>query len=185
LGGAGRTGIGSVLGGAGAAAENYKESMDVQERNAMVDRQKQEDEATKTDVGIRKFAFDAGIKTATDYAEIAARQAANALSRESMDQNKAFTILGTLEGRFNESIKLADANFNNKIKNIGVFPGQSPTPAQQRQLEIAQAERQQDILGAQQRLGPLIQQASIKAGIPTAGAANGFSLQSVTPSPTR
>jgi len=80
-------------------------------------------------------------------------------------------------------MKLADANYNNKIKNIGIFPGQSPNPAQQRQLEIAQTERQQDILGAQQRLGPLIQQASIKAGIPTAGAASGFRLQSVTPNP--
>lgn len=183
LGAGGRTGIGSILGGAGAAAENYKGAMSAQERNAMVDRQKLDDEATKTDVGIRKFSMDSGIKTATDYAEIAARQAANALSRESMNQNKAFTILGTLEGRFNESMKLADANYNNKIKNMGIFPGQQPTPAQQQQLEIAQTERQRDILGAQQRLGPLIQQASIKAGIPAAGAAGNFRLQSVTPTP--
>ena len=183
LGGAGRTGIGSVLGGAGAASENYKEGMDAQERQALLGRQKQVDELIAADVGVRKDATTLGFKTATDYAEIAARQAATALSRESMDQNKAFTILGTLEGRFNESMKLADANYNNKIKNIGIFPGQQPTPAQQQQLRIAQEERQADILGAQQRLGPLIQQASIKAGIPTAGSAGGFRLQSVTPTP--
>jgi hypothetical protein len=173
------------MAGAGAASENYKEGMDAQQRNAISNLQKLDDEATKTDVGIRKFAFDAGIKTATDYAQIAAQQASTALNRESMNQNKAFTILGTLEGRFNESVKLADANYNNKLKNIGIFPGQQPTPAQQQQLKIAQEERQADILGAQQRLGPLIQQASVKAGIPTAGAASGFSLQSVTPAATR
>lgn len=183
LGGAGRTGIGSVLGGAGAANENYNESMDAQERQALLGRQKQVDELITADVGTRKAATTLGFKTATDYAEIAAKQAATALNRESMDQNRAFTILGTLEGRFNESMKLADANYNNKIKNIGIFPGQQPTPAQQQQLRIAQTERQQDILGAQQRLGPLIQQASIKAGVPSAGAANGFRLQSVTPTP--
>jgi hypothetical protein len=42
LGAGGRTGIGSVLGGAGASAVNYREAMDAQERNALVDRQKQE-----------------------------------------------------------------------------------------------------------------------------------------------
>ena len=42
LGAGGRTGIGSVLGGAGASAVNYREDMDAQERNALVDRQKQE-----------------------------------------------------------------------------------------------------------------------------------------------
>jgi hypothetical protein len=171
------------MAGAGAASENYQASMRDSDRARLMDRQKQEDEATKTDVGIRKFAFDAGIKTATDYAQIAAQQAANALRKGEMSQREAFTALSTLEGRFNESIKIADTNYNNKIKNIGIFPGQQPTPAQQQQLRIAQAERQQDILGAQQRLGPLIQQASVKAGIPTAGAAGGFRLQSVTPTP--
>ena len=185
LGGAGRSGIGSIMAGAGAASENYKSGMRNADRARMVDRQKLDDEATKTDVGIRKFSFDTGIKTATDYAQIAVQQASNALRRGEMNQREAFTALGTLEGRFNDSVKIADTNYNNKLKSIGIFPGQQPTPAQQRQLEIAQTERQQDILGAQQRLGPLIQQASIKAGIPSAGAANGFSLQSVTPTPTR
>jgi len=42
LGAGGRTGIGSILGGAGASALNYGTEMDEQERRAMVDRQKQE-----------------------------------------------------------------------------------------------------------------------------------------------
>ena len=42
LGAGGRTGIGSVLGGAGAAALNYGTEMDAQERQALIDRQKQE-----------------------------------------------------------------------------------------------------------------------------------------------
>ena len=42
LGASGRTGIGSVLGGAGAAAVNYDEAMDAQQRQSLVDRQKQE-----------------------------------------------------------------------------------------------------------------------------------------------
>ena len=42
LGAGGRTGIGSVLGGAGASALNYATEMDAQERQALVDRQKQE-----------------------------------------------------------------------------------------------------------------------------------------------
>jgi hypothetical protein len=42
LGGAGRTGIGSVLAGGGAGVVNYENAMDAAERAAMVDRQKQE-----------------------------------------------------------------------------------------------------------------------------------------------
>ena len=42
LGAGGRTGIGSVLGGAGAAATNYQDAMQREARNALVDRQKQE-----------------------------------------------------------------------------------------------------------------------------------------------
>jgi hypothetical protein len=49
LGAGGRTGIGSVLGGAGAAAVNYQDAMQKEARNALVDRQKQE--AGIVDVG--------------------------------------------------------------------------------------------------------------------------------------
>jgi predicted GIY-YIG superfamily endonuclease len=42
LGAGGRTGIGSVLGGAGAAAANYQDAMQREARNALVNRQKQE-----------------------------------------------------------------------------------------------------------------------------------------------
>jgi hypothetical protein len=49
LGAGGRTGIGSVLGGAGAAAVNYQDAMDKEQRSALVDRQKQE--AGVVDVG--------------------------------------------------------------------------------------------------------------------------------------
>jgi hypothetical protein len=42
LGAGGRTGIGSVLGGAGAAATNYQDAMQKEARNALVDRQRQE-----------------------------------------------------------------------------------------------------------------------------------------------
>jgi hypothetical protein len=49
LGAGGRTGIGSVLGGAGAAAVNYRDAMDKEQRAALVDRQKQE--AGIVDVG--------------------------------------------------------------------------------------------------------------------------------------
>lgn len=49
LGAAGRTGIGSVLAGAGAGAENYKSAMREGDRQRMMDRQKQE--ASLVDVG--------------------------------------------------------------------------------------------------------------------------------------
>jgi len=62
LGAGGRTGIGSVLGGAGAAAVNYQEAMDAQARNALADRQKQE--ASLVDVG--PAARAAGMKYGTE-----------------------------------------------------------------------------------------------------------------------
>jgi hypothetical protein len=62
LGAGGRTGIGSILGGAGASAVNYQEAMDAQERNALVDRQKQE--AGIVDVG--PAARAAGMKYGTE-----------------------------------------------------------------------------------------------------------------------
>jgi len=49
LGGAGRSGIGSIMAGAGAASENYKSGMRDSDRARMLDRQKQE--AGITDVG--------------------------------------------------------------------------------------------------------------------------------------
>lgn len=180
LGAAGRTGIGSVLGGAGAAAANYEAEMDQAERNALVDRQKQIEAATATDVGIRQAASSLGFKTAADYAEIAARQAATALSRESMNQDKALKELQLLEGRFNESIRIADTNYNNTIKRISILP-----PAEQQRLtEEARLEREKDILIARQRLTPIIQEASRRAGISAAGAGGNFRVQSVTPGPT-
>jgi hypothetical protein len=62
LGAGGRTGIGSVLSGAGAAAVNYQEAMDAQARNALVDRQKQE--AGLVDIG--PAARAAGMKYGTE-----------------------------------------------------------------------------------------------------------------------
>jgi hypothetical protein len=179
LGGAGRTGIGSVLGGAGAASENYKEGMDAQERQSLLGRQKQVDELIAADVGVRKDATTLGFKTATDYAEIAARQAATALSRESMNQDKALKELQLLEGRFNESVRIADTNYNNTIKQLSILP-----PAEQQRLsEAARLERQKDILDARQRLTPIIQEASRRAGISGAGAGGNFRIQSITPGP--
>jgi len=73
-----------------------------------------------------------------------------------------------------------DTNYNNTIKQLSILP-----PAEQRRLsEAASLERQRDILAARQRLTPIIQEASRRAGISTAGAGGNFSLQSVTPSPT-
>jgi hypothetical protein len=181
IGAGGRTGIGSVLAGGGAGVLNYRNDMDAQERAAMVDRQKQVDELITADVGARKAATDLGFKTATDYAEIAARQAATALSRESMNQDKALKELQLLEGRFNESVRIADTNYNNTIKQLSILP-----PADQQRLsEAARLERQKDILDARQRLTPIIQEASRRAGISTAGAGGNFRIQSITPAPTR
>ena len=67
LGAAGRTGIGSVLGGAGAAAVNYDEAMDAQQRQSLVDRQKQE--AGLVDVG--PAARAAGLKYGSEAERIA------------------------------------------------------------------------------------------------------------------
>jgi hypothetical protein len=62
LGAGGRSGIGSVLGGAGAAAVNYQDAMDKEQRASMVDRQKQE--AGLMDMGPASRA--AGMKYGTD-----------------------------------------------------------------------------------------------------------------------
>ena len=62
LGAGGRSGIGSVLGGAGAAAVNYQDAMDKEQRASMVDRQKQE--AGLMDVG--RAARTKGMEYGTD-----------------------------------------------------------------------------------------------------------------------
>lgn len=177
LGGAGRSGIGSIMAGAGAASENYKSGMREGERGRMVDRQKQMDELIVADVGTRKTAFDLGLKSAIDYAQIAAKQAANALGRESMDQNRVLAVLSSLQGRYTDAVKQVDTLYNNEVKNLGIFG--NPTPAQKQALEAAEIKRQLGIREISNRLQPAIRQAEIKAGVPSASA--GFTLQSVTP----
>ena len=67
LGAAGRTGIGSILGGAGASAVNYDAEMDQAERSALTDRQKQE--AGLVDVG--PAARLAGMKLGSEAEKLA------------------------------------------------------------------------------------------------------------------
>ena len=99
LGGAGRTGIGSVLAGAGAANINYNEAMDAQERQAMVDRQKQEAGLVDTGPASRfqgmKLGQEAeknaitGLHYGADAAtRLAAAQAAASRTGTSLDLNK-------------------------------------------------------------------------------------------------
>ena len=181
----GRSSLAGALQGAGAGILNYNESMDAQERQSLLGRQKQVDELIAADVGVRKTAFDLGLKSAIDYAQIAAKQAETALGRASMDQNKAFTVLSSLQGRYTDAVKQVDTAYANELKNIGIFPGQQPTPAQKQQLEAVEIKRQLGIQEVNTRLQPLMRQAELKAGVPSAGA--GFTLNSVTPTarPTR
>ena len=120
LGGAGRTGIGSILGGAGAAVENYDESMDQQERQALVDRQKQLESATLMDVGIRKSAFDLGLKSAIDYAQIAAKQAETAMARAGQNQAKYLAILNSTQGRYNDALREVNNVYTNAVKGLNI-----------------------------------------------------------------
>jgi hypothetical protein len=173
----GRSSLAGALQSGGAGIVNYNEGMDAQERQALLGRQKQVDELIAADVGTRKSAFDLGLKSAIDYAQIAAKQAANALGRESMDQNRVLAVLSSLQGRYTDAVKQVDTLYSNEVKNLGIFG--TPTPEQKQALEAAEIKRQLGIREISNRLQPAIRQAEIKAGVPSASA--GFTLQSVTP----
>jgi len=179
LGGAGRTGIGSVLGGAGAANENYNESMDAQERQSLLGRQKQMDELIAADVGTRKTAFDLGLKSAIDYAQIAAKQAANALGRESMDQNRAFRSLSDVDGDRLRARSDADKAYEAEMKRLGIFG--TPTPAQTLKLEEANTKRALAYREIDNYFNPLISQLRAKAGVASPGT--GFTFLGQRPTP--
>jgi hypothetical protein len=180
LGGAGRTGIGSTLGGAGAAVENYNESMDAQERQALLGRQKQVDELIAADVGTRKSAFDLGLKSAIDYAQIAAKQAANALSRAGQDQAKYLAILNSTQGRYNDALREVNNVYANEVKSLNVLPGQALTPDQQSRIRNLEARRQLGIQEIETRLGPMMRQAEQGAGMPSS---SGFTYLGQRPTP--
>ena len=180
LGGAGRTGIGSVLGGAGANLENYNESMDAQERQSMLGRQKQVDELIAADVGTRKSAFDLGLKSAIDYAQIAAKQAANALARAGQDQTKYLAILNSTQGRYNDALREVNNVYANEVKSLNVLPGQALTPDQQTRIRDLEARRQLGIQEIETRLGPMMRQAEQGAGMPSS---SGFTYLGRRPTP--
>ena len=180
LGGAGRTGIGSVLGGAGANLENYNESMDAQERQSMLGRQKQVDELIAADVGTRKSAFDLGLKSAIDYAQIAAKQAANALARAGQDQTKYLAILNSTQGRYNDALREVNNVYANEVKSLNVLPGQALTPDQQTRIRDLEARRQLGIQEIETRLGPMMRQAEQGAGMPSS---SGFTYLGQRPTP--
>ena len=180
LGGAGRTGIGSVLGGAGAGVLNYNESMDAQERQSMLGRQKQVDELIAADVGTRKSAFDLGLKSAIDYAQIAAKQAANALARAGQDQTKYLAILNSTQGRYNDALREVNNVYANEVKSLNVLPGQALTPDQQTRIRDLEARRQLGIQEIETRLGPMMRQAEQGAGMPSS---SGFTYLGQRPTP--
>ena len=99
LGAAGRTGIGSVLAGAGAANVNYNEAMDSQERAAMLDRQKQESNLVDVGPAARLQGLKAGQEAeknailglhygADAATRLATAQAAASRTGSSLDLNK-------------------------------------------------------------------------------------------------
>jgi len=61
LGAANRSGMGSTLAGAGAAATNYRSEMDQTTRQRMLERQKQETDLSNIDREARAGAFEAGV----------------------------------------------------------------------------------------------------------------------------
>lgn len=132
LGAGGRTGIGSVLGGAGAAATNYQDAMQREARNALVDRQKQE--AGIIDVG--PAARMAGMKLGSegertamtglaqgvgDAVRLEQIQAAAARSGAGPDE---FKRLSVAEIRFDNAKK----QIFNQMKERSIEPG-SPESA--------------------------------------------------------
>lgn len=127
LGAGGRTGIGSILGGAGASALNYSTEMDAQERQALVDRQKQEQGLV--DVG--PAARMAGMKLGSEAEKLAtqglhygvdaatrleAAQMAAARSGASANEMKRLT---TAEIRFDNARK----QIFSQMKDRGIEPG--------------------------------------------------------------
>jgi hypothetical protein len=116
LGSGGRTGIGSVLGGAGAAAENYKDAMQREERAALADRQKQE--AGIVDVG--PAARAAGMKYGTEAERTAmtglAQGTGDAVRLEQIQAAAARAGISPDDKRIAQAYQAL--NGNNEIKNL-------------------------------------------------------------------
>jgi len=143
LGGAGRTGIGSVLAGAGAANINYNEAMDAQERQAMVDRQKQE--AGMVDTG--PAARLAGMKLGTDAERTAmtglAQGTGDAVQLEQLQAAAARAGISPEDKRITQAYQALNSNPEIKAllktRESSNFAVDSPEAAQinQRIYEIA------------------------------------------------
>ena len=169
LGGAGRSGIGSIMAGAGAASENYKSSMRDSDRARMTDRQKQMDELISADVGTRKFSFEQGLESAAKYAQIAAQRANTALGQKQLSQNEAYRNLSAVEGDYNKAKEIAQKGYNEEMKRIGIFPGTKPTPEQAQALKIAQTQLQLQLTNISERLDPVVSRLRSAAGVPVTG----------------
>jgi hypothetical protein len=115
LGAGGRTGIGSVLGGGGAAAVNYRDAIEREERNALVDRQKQE--AGIVDVG--PAARAAGMKYGTEAERTAmtglAQGTGDAVRLEQIQAAAARAGAGPDEFK---RLSVAEIRFDNARKQI-------------------------------------------------------------------
>jgi hypothetical protein len=138
LGAGGRTGIGSVLGGAGAAATNYQDAMQKESRNALIDRQKQE--AGIVDVG--PAARMAGMKLGSegertamtglaqgvgDAVRLEQIQAAAARSGAGPDE---FKRLSVAEIRFDNARK----QILNQMKERSIEPGSAESAPYYQQI---------------------------------------------------
>ena len=144
LGAGGRTGIGSVLGGAGAAALNYGTEMDQQERQALMDRQKQE--AGLVDVG--PASRMAGMKLGSEAEKMALQglhYGVDAATRlEAAMMNAARSGAGSDELR---RLTAAETRFNNaktqifaQMKDRNIEPGSPESAPYYRQInEIGQS----------------------------------------------
>jgi hypothetical protein len=131
-------------------------------------------------VGTRKSAFDLGLKSAIDYAQIAAKQAANALARAGQDQTKYLAILNSTQGRYNDALREVNNVYANEVKSLNVLPGQALTPDQQTRLRNLEARRQLGIQEIETRLGPMMRQAEQGAGMPSS---SGFTYLGQRPTP--
>lgn len=135
LGAGGRTGIGSVLGGAGASAVNYREDMDAQERNALADRQKQEaglvnvgpqsrSEGMKSGLESEKnaiYGLAQGTGDAVKLAQVGEMAATRGDASRTADERMR---LQQAESRFDANKKMIFA----QMKEFGIEPG-SPESA--------------------------------------------------------
>jgi hypothetical protein len=116
LGGAGRSGIGSIMAGAGAASENYKSGMRDSDRARMLDRQKQE--AGIIDVG--PAARLAGMKLGSEGERTAmtglAQGTGDAVKLEQIQAAAARAGISPDDKRITQAYQAL--NGNNEIKNL-------------------------------------------------------------------